>query len=144
MSDQAVLTPFAKMIPRLKNHFGKIPAWSLIYFLNYACFDIQPSPNNYGTPSICPSRFFLLLATLQPSIHICYLPPTYLFIYVLYMKPIADKFHYRQNIHACSECYLKGHHTPCKQQCNCCIYGANIGSGDYEAIHLKSALSKVA
>ena len=32
-------------------HFGKRTAWSLIYFLNYACFDIQPSPNNYGTPS---------------------------------------------------------------------------------------------
>ena len=32
--------PFAKMIPRLENHFGKIPAWSLIYFLNYAYFDI--------------------------------------------------------------------------------------------------------
>ena len=27
--------PFAKMIPWLKNHYGKIPAWSLIYFLNY-------------------------------------------------------------------------------------------------------------
>ena len=24
--------PFAKMIPRLENHFGKILAWSLIYF----------------------------------------------------------------------------------------------------------------
>ena len=39
------------MIPRLENHFEKIPARSLIYFLNYACFDIQPSPNNYETPS---------------------------------------------------------------------------------------------
>ena len=28
--------PFAKMIPRLEKHFGKLPAWSLIYFLNYA------------------------------------------------------------------------------------------------------------
>ena len=39
------------MITRLENHFGKILAWSLIYFLNYAYFDIYPSPNNYGTPS---------------------------------------------------------------------------------------------
>ena len=43
--------PFPKMIPRLENHFGKIPAQSFIYFLNYACFNIKPSPNNYGTPS---------------------------------------------------------------------------------------------
>ena len=28
------------MIPPLENHFGKITAWSLIYFLNYAQFDI--------------------------------------------------------------------------------------------------------
>ena len=32
--------PFAKMIPQLENRFGKIPVWSLIYFLNYAYFDI--------------------------------------------------------------------------------------------------------
>ena len=38
MSDKAIL--FAKMIPRLDNHFGKILAWSLKYFLNYAYFDI--------------------------------------------------------------------------------------------------------
>ena len=32
---------FCKMIPQLKNQFGKIPTWSLIlYFLNYAYFDI--------------------------------------------------------------------------------------------------------
>ena len=29
----------------------KIQAWSLVYFLKYAYFDIQPSPNNYETPS---------------------------------------------------------------------------------------------
>ena len=29
--------PFAKMIPRLENHFGKIPAWSLIYLLFELC-----------------------------------------------------------------------------------------------------------
>ena len=29
------------MIPPLVNHFGKITAWSLIYFLNYAQFDIS-------------------------------------------------------------------------------------------------------
>ena len=28
------------MIPPLDNHFGKIPVWSLIYFLNYAQFGI--------------------------------------------------------------------------------------------------------
>ena len=27
--------PFAKIIPPWKNHFGKITAWSHIYFLNY-------------------------------------------------------------------------------------------------------------
>ena len=32
--------PLAKMIPALENNFGKITAWSLIYFLNYAKFDI--------------------------------------------------------------------------------------------------------
>ena len=38
--------PFVKMIPPLENHFGKITAWSLIYFLNYAFsrkFDASPS-----------------------------------------------------------------------------------------------------
>ena len=35
------------MIPPI----GKIQAWSLVYFLKYAYFDIQPSPNNYETPS---------------------------------------------------------------------------------------------
>ena len=44
--------PFAEMILQLENHFGKKPAWSLIYFLNYAYIDIQPSPNNYETPSV--------------------------------------------------------------------------------------------
>ena len=44
--------PFAKMISRLENHYGKIPAWSLIYFLNYAYFDIQPSLLTFETPSI--------------------------------------------------------------------------------------------
>ena len=32
--------PFAKMIPPLVNHFGIKTAWLLIYFLNYAYFDI--------------------------------------------------------------------------------------------------------
>ena len=36
---------------RLGGHFGKRIASSLIYFLSYAYFDIQPSPNNYETPS---------------------------------------------------------------------------------------------
>ena len=41
MSDQDVLLP--KWSPaRLENHFGKIPAWSLIYFLNYVYFDKCP------------------------------------------------------------------------------------------------------
>ena len=31
---------FAKMIPRFEDLFGKIPAWSLIYFLNYAYYVI--------------------------------------------------------------------------------------------------------
>merc|ERR1712051_1174157 len=31
---------FDKMIPRLENYFGKVPAWSLIYFFKYAYFDI--------------------------------------------------------------------------------------------------------
>ena len=31
---------FAKMMLWLEDHFGKKPAWSLIYFLNYAYFDI--------------------------------------------------------------------------------------------------------
>ena len=33
-------SPSAKMIPPWVNHFGKITAWSLIYFLNYAQYDI--------------------------------------------------------------------------------------------------------
>ena len=32
--------PFAKKIPQLKNHFEKRTVCSLIYFLNYAYFDI--------------------------------------------------------------------------------------------------------
>ena len=32
--------PFAKMCPPWENHFGKIPVWPPIYFLNYAYFDI--------------------------------------------------------------------------------------------------------
>jgi hypothetical protein len=31
---------FAKMILQLGDHFGKKTAWSLLYFLNYAYFDI--------------------------------------------------------------------------------------------------------
>ena len=58
MSDQAVLQ---------KNHFGKIPAWSLIYFLNYACFDIQPSPNNYETPSIKHSLTTHSVLSFEPG-----------------------------------------------------------------------------
>ena len=42
---------FAKMIVQSGDHFGKRTAPSLIYFLNYAYFDILPSPVNYGTPS---------------------------------------------------------------------------------------------
>ena len=42
---------FAKMILHSGDHFGKRTAWSLIYFLNYVYFNIQPSSNNYETPS---------------------------------------------------------------------------------------------
>ena len=36
------------MIPPLENHFGKITAWSLIYFLNYAQFDISTQSQILG------------------------------------------------------------------------------------------------
>ena len=53
---------FAKMIP--------LPVWSLIYFLNYAYFDIYSSPNNYETPStelkVSKNCHFL-----TPSIPLC-------------------------------------------------------------------------
>ena len=35
--------PLAEMIPWLENHFGKITAWSLIYSLNYAYYDVCSS-----------------------------------------------------------------------------------------------------
>ena len=38
-------------LPRLENHFCKILAWSLIYFLNYAYFDIHPSLLTFETTS---------------------------------------------------------------------------------------------
>ena len=39
------------MIPLFENHFVKRTAWSLIYFLDYAYFDIQPSLLTFETPS---------------------------------------------------------------------------------------------
>ena len=50
MSHQAC-TYFSKMIRSLGDHFGKRTAWSLIYFLNYAYFDIESSLLTYETPS---------------------------------------------------------------------------------------------
>ena len=47
MSEKALFLP--KCCPDGEIHFGKIPVWSLIYFLNYVYFDL-PSPDNYGTP----------------------------------------------------------------------------------------------
>ena len=44
--------PFVKMIPWWENHFGKRTAWSLIYFLNYAYFDMEPIRKFWETPSI--------------------------------------------------------------------------------------------
>ena len=40
------------MIVQSGDHFGKRSVSSLTYFLNFAYFDIQPSPDNYGTPYI--------------------------------------------------------------------------------------------
>ena len=42
---------FAIMILQSGDHFGKRTAWSLIYYLNYAYFDIYPSLLIYETPS---------------------------------------------------------------------------------------------
>ena len=39
------------MILQSGDHFGKRTAWSLIYYLNYAYFDIYPSLLIYETPS---------------------------------------------------------------------------------------------
>ena len=44
MSDQEMILP-------LENHFGKITAWSLIYFLNYAYYDIKSSHKFDASPS---------------------------------------------------------------------------------------------
>ena len=43
--------PFVKMIPWLENHFGKRTAWSLLYFLNYAYFNMYPIHTFWETPS---------------------------------------------------------------------------------------------
>ena len=42
---------FVKMISWWENHFGKRTAESLIYFLNYAYFDMEPIRKFWETPS---------------------------------------------------------------------------------------------
>ena len=42
---------FCQNDPPSYNHFGKRTAWSLICFLNYPYFDIQPSLLTFETPS---------------------------------------------------------------------------------------------
>ena len=58
---------FAKMILQSGDHFGQGTAWSLIHFLNYASFDIQPSLLTYETPSISWTK---LRSTVLQSQHI--------------------------------------------------------------------------
>ena len=42
---------FCENDPPNGESFGRIPVWSLIYFLNYAYFDILPSLLPFETPS---------------------------------------------------------------------------------------------
>ena len=91
-------------------------ATSLVHLCTCACgkpiLKIAPmakldSPKNHGTPSICPSRIFCIRQLCsQVYISVIFLRRTYLFTSYLLSLLIADKFHYRQNIYACSVCYL--------------------------------------
>ena len=49
--------PFAKKVPQLENHFDKRTVWSLIYFLNYAYFDIEPRGKFWASPSTKESTY---------------------------------------------------------------------------------------
>ena len=54
---------FAKIIFQSGDYFGKRTSWSLIYFLNYAYYYIQPSHKFDASPS----RWFGLFLTAPPK-----------------------------------------------------------------------------